>query len=149
MDFKPNQNKVQTIQENNQVSALAIAHFIKDHTFSNWKQMTQVWLNGYSTNKNDYNYTTGFQTQHTYSITPQPRPNGGFWGGGGHGSPKNYTNTIQNLVDNGLITFTHINGFKLFTSTKKLKSLSTYGLRSIIFDPTTQSKWAKYIEITK
>ena len=112
MDFKPNQNKKQTLGYNNHTSSMAMALYLKDHTFMDWKKMMDLWLNGYTyTNKKG----------HTYNIIPDPRPNGGFWGGGGHGSPSNYTTTIQYLVDHGYITFTHINGFKLFTSTKKLK----------------------------
>ena len=131
MDFTKNQNKVQQIKFNNQISALAIAHYLKDHTHCDWKKMMALWLDGYTTTNNDYNYTTGYKTQHTLTITPNPRHNGGFWGGGGHGSPKNYETTIQFLVDSGLVTFSKVNGFKLFTSTRKLKNLSTYGLRSI------------------
>jgi hypothetical protein len=130
MDFKPNQ-KIQKIQLNNQISSLAIAHYIKDHTFISWQKMMEIWLDGYTTSNNDYNYKTGYKQQHTLTITPKPRPNGGFWGGGGHGSPSNYENTIQFMVDSGLVTFTHINGFKVLASTKKLKSLSTYGLQTI------------------
>jgi hypothetical protein len=119
MDFKQNKIKPQTLGYNNLTSSTAITLYLKDHTFMDWKKMTQVWLNGYT-------YTNQY-TGNTFSITPDPRPNGGFWGGGGHGSPTNYVTTIQYLIDHGYITFTHINGFKLLASTKKTKHLQFNG----------------------
>ena len=125
MDFKSNKSNPQILEINNQISAKAIALYLKDHTFLSWQQMMEIWLNGYTQTKHTYNPNLNI------SIKPFPRPNGGFWGGGGHGSPSNYQTTIQFLVDSGLVTFSKVNGFKLFTSTRKLKNLSTYGLRSI------------------
>ena len=135
MDFKPNQ-KVQTLKLNNQISSLAIAHYLKDHTHCDWKRMMDLWLNGHTTSNSDY-----YTHPHYYimTITPKPRHNGGFWGGGGHSSPANYETTIQFLVDSGLVTFSKVNGFKLFTSTRKLKNLSTYGLRTICITTPPES----------
>jgi len=113
MEFTPNTKQPQTLKFKNIQSSKAIALYLKYHTFMDWKMMMKVWKYGYShTNKHGV----------VIDIKVPSRPNGGFWGGGGHGSPNNYETTIQYLLDHGLITFTHINGFKLFSSTKKLKS---------------------------
>ena len=137
MDFKPNK-KVQNLKLNNQISALAIAHYLKDHTHCDWKKMMALWLDGYTTTNSDYNTHPDYLK---ITITPKPRPNGGFWGGGGHGSPKNYETTIQYLMDHGYITFTHINGFKLLASTKKLKSTQCFGTKNF---PVSSKNLTKY-----
>ena len=110
MKFQKNSTP-QIIEENNQISAMAITLYLQDHTFISWQNMMKVWLHGYDSN------------QYNIKVTPYPRPNGGFWGGGGHGSPQNYVSTIQYLVDHGFATFTHINGFKCLASTKKTKHI--------------------------
>ena len=116
MEFKSNPNNPQKIQTNNHLSAQAIGLYLKDHTFISWQQMMEIWLDGYTSKGKSWD------PHSQITITPSPRPNGGFWGGGGHGSPNNYQTTIQYLMDHGFITFQHINGFKLLASTKKLKS---------------------------
>ena len=147
MEFKSNP-KVQKIQLNNQISSLAIAHFVKDHTFISWQKMMEVWLNGYTTTNSDYNTHPNY---YKITILPKPRPNGGFWGGGGHGSPTNYQTTIQFLVDSGLVTFSKVNGFRLISSTRKLKNLSTSGLRNICITspPASFEDYTKFEKIYK
>ena len=135
MDFKSNQNNPQVLEINNQISAKAIALYLKDHTFLSWQQMMDIWLNGYTQTKHTYNPKQNIQ------IKPFPRPNGGFWGGGGHGGPSNYKTTIQYLMDHGFITFTHINGFKLLASTKKLKSTQCFGTKNF---PVSNKNIYKY-----
>jgi len=108
MEFQKNQTP-QVVEENNQISAMAITLYLQDHTFMSWQKMMDIWLDGYNSNK--YNM----------KITPYPRPNGGRFSIGGHEDPSNYKNTIQYLVDHGFVTFSHINGFKCLASTKKTK----------------------------
>ena len=135
MEFKSNPNNPQILEINNQISAKALALYLKDHTFLSWQQMMEIWLNGYTQTKHTYNPNLNI------SIKPFPRPNGGFWGGGGHGSPSNYQTTIQYLMDHGYITFTHINGFKLLASTKKLKSTQCFGTKNF---PVSSKNLFKY-----
>jgi hypothetical protein len=115
MKFQKNSTP-QIIEENNQISAMAITLYLQDHTFMSWQKMMDIWLNGYNSN------------QYNIKITPYPRLNGGsLYPGigliGGHGSPQNYVSTIQYLVDHGFVTFSHINGFKCLASTKKTKHI--------------------------
>jgi len=122
MDFKK-QTTPQILEINNQISSKAIVLYLQQNTFMSWQKMMDVWLNG-----------------HTH-IKPFPRPNGGFWGGGGHGSPQNYETTIQYLMDHGFITFTHINGFKLIASTKKTKQIKCFGTKNF---PVSNKNIYKY-----
>jgi hypothetical protein len=135
MEFKSNPNNPQILEINNQISAKAIVLFLQDHTFISWQKMMDIWLNGY-THSPPYQGQPG-----TIQITPFPRPNGGFWGGGGHGDPSNYKTTIQYLMDHGFVTFTHINGFKLLASTKKTKSITNFGTKNF---PVSSKNLTKY-----
>jgi len=135
MDFTKNQTSPQILETNNQISAKAIVLYLKDHTFMDWKKMTQVWLYGYTHTQPHWSKAKDI------TIKPFPRPNGGFWGGGGHGSPSNYETTIQYLIDHGFITFTHINGFKLLASTKKTKSTTFFTSKNF---PVSNKNRTKY-----
>lgn len=124
MDFVANKEKPQKLKLLNQQSAFAIAMYLKDHTFISWQTMMKVWIGGYTYSINNVRF----------NAEADPRPNGGFWGGGGHAGSTNYVTTIQYLVDHGYCTFSRVSGFKLMTATKKLKSLDHVTLKGLIIN---------------
>jgi len=117
MKITKNLNKVQKIQRNQKISALALAYYLKDNTFLNWNQMKEVWIDGYK------------------DFTPKPRRTNSFPGmqGGGIAFPENFRTTLQYLVDMDLMTCNMVNGFICFSSTKKLKSIDFYYKTNPIF----------------